>query len=45
MGRKCSVSDLQHLTWGDILKMNALMDMEEDHQAAYRVLMTPEKKG
>lgn len=45
MGGKCSVTDLQHLTWGDILKMNALMDMDEDYQSAYRALLMPEKKG
>lgn len=45
MGGKCSVTDLQHLTWGDILKMNALMDMEEDFQSAFRTYMNPERKG
>ncbi len=44
MARKVSISDLEKLIWGDILKLNALLDMEEDLQAAYRAYLTPKEK-
>jgi hypothetical protein len=37
---------LSLLKWGDVVKLNAILDMEEDMQAAYRAYLTPEtKKG
>jgi len=32
------------MDWGEVLKMNALLDMEEDMQGAYRTHLTPEKE-
>jgi len=46
MARKVSVSELHDgsLLWGDVLKLNALLDMEDDMKAAYTAYQTPKEK-
>lgn len=44
MAKRVSIADLELLTWGDVLKMNALLDMEDDMQAAYRAYLNPKEK-
>ena len=46
MARKVSVTELDNgsLLWGDVLKLNALMDMEDDMKAAYAAHQTPKEK-
>lgn len=46
MARKVSVSELWNgsLNWGMVLKLNALLDMEDDMKAAYTAYQTPKEK-
>lgn len=46
MARKVSVSELWNgsLNWGMVLKLNALLDMEDDMKAAYTAHQTPKKE-
>ena len=39
------VHDPDLLDWETVEKLNALMDMEDDYNAAYREFLTPENKG
>ena len=39
-----TLSDIEFWTLEDVDKFNALMDMDEDHNAAYRAYLTPEPK-
>jgi hypothetical protein len=41
---KASMGDLDRMTWGQVLKLNALMDMEEDMTAAHRAYLTKDQK-
>ena len=48
MAGKISVkeaNDPDALDWEQVEKMNALMDMEDDYNAAYREFTAPENKG
>jgi len=38
------LGDVEYWTLEDVDKFNALLDMEEDHNAAFRAYLTPEKK-
>ena len=44
---KVSLTELDTLRFGDMLKLNALLDMEEDMQAGYREYLNSknQKKG
>lgn len=46
MAKRVSVSELWNgsLTWGMVLKLNALLDMEDDMKAAYTAYQTPKEK-
>jgi hypothetical protein len=39
------VHDPEALDWETVEKLNALMDMEDDYQTAWREFMQPENKG
>jgi hypothetical protein len=39
------IHDPDALDWETVEKLNALMDMEDDYNAAYRAYMDPENKG
>ena len=39
-----TLSDIEYWTLEDVDKFNALIDMDEDHNAAYRAYLTPEPK-
>jgi hypothetical protein len=38
------MGDLDRMIWGQVLKLNALMDMEEDMTAAHRAFHTKDQK-
>lgn len=39
-----TLQDIEYWTLEDVEKFNALLDMEQDHQAAQRMYLTPPKK-
>lgn len=43
-GKGVSLSDIEYWTLEDVEKFNALLDMEQDHQDAHRMYLTPEPK-
>ena len=46
MAKRVRLHELPLMKWGDVVKMNALLDMEDDMQSAYREYSAPpEKKG
>jgi len=46
MAKRVSLTELDNgsMVWGTVLKLNALLDMEDDMKAAYTAYQTPKEK-